>query len=394
MLNFQNDGEIDVEHAFTFGMSSKIKSNAIGFFGTGLKYAVAITLRNKGHIEIWSGTKKYAFTTKTETTRDGRKHDVVYMNRRRQPFTTELGTKWEPWQAFRELYCNALDENSGACTDRGVTPEKGKTTITVRNFPAMEKAYAERRTFMLEGEPIYRGLNVECYEGASSGIYYRGILVGKLEEPSLYTYNLTCACDLTEDRTLKYPFVAKAHAATFMAACRSKRILEKVMQAEDRGTFESQINYDHAGLDPSDEFLETCSNLRKAGVRVSENVRNYHDKFRAEGGDLEGIEPTEDEKALIMRSCMILRRALGLEIMDKVPIVLVNSLGTGIYGKAARGTIYLSRRCLDSGQIVVTGTILEEFGHIKLDWRDESRDMQNCLINYVATLAHKYAETL
>lgn len=46
MIIFRNKGVIDPKSITTFGVSSKENPGAIGFFGTGLKYAIAILLRH------------------------------------------------------------------------------------------------------------------------------------------------------------------------------------------------------------------------------------------------------------------------------------------------------------------------------------------------------------
>lgn len=46
MIIFRNAGTIDPKSITTFGVSSKENPGAIGFFGTGLKYALAILLRH------------------------------------------------------------------------------------------------------------------------------------------------------------------------------------------------------------------------------------------------------------------------------------------------------------------------------------------------------------
>ena len=43
---FTNQGEIDIRAVTTFGVSVKNDNSAIGMFGTGLKYAIAIILRH------------------------------------------------------------------------------------------------------------------------------------------------------------------------------------------------------------------------------------------------------------------------------------------------------------------------------------------------------------
>ena len=44
-VSFITPGQIDLENVFTFGISAKESDNPIGFFGTGLKFAIATLLR-------------------------------------------------------------------------------------------------------------------------------------------------------------------------------------------------------------------------------------------------------------------------------------------------------------------------------------------------------------
>lgn len=52
---FRNKGIIDPRSITTFGVSSKDSESAIGYFGTGLKYAIAILLREGCKIDIYTG---------------------------------------------------------------------------------------------------------------------------------------------------------------------------------------------------------------------------------------------------------------------------------------------------------------------------------------------------
>ncbi|WP_217468779.1 hypothetical protein, partial [Staphylococcus aureus] len=109
MIIFRNKGVIDPKSITTFGVSSKENPGAIGFFGTGLKYAIAILLREGCDITIHAGKRKLEFGIKRDRVRVD-DFNVVTMNNRRLGFTTEVGKTWEVWQAFRELYCNTMDE--------------------------------------------------------------------------------------------------------------------------------------------------------------------------------------------------------------------------------------------------------------------------------------------
>jgi len=55
-IAFQNDGELDLRLMATFGCSVKETNNPIGFFGTGLKYALAVLLRTGHKVTVHLGT--------------------------------------------------------------------------------------------------------------------------------------------------------------------------------------------------------------------------------------------------------------------------------------------------------------------------------------------------
>jgi hypothetical protein len=154
-VTFQNDGLIDLRAVTTFGVSSKETSNPIGYFGTGLKYAVAVLLRLGCEIELYLGEDtRYVFRArKTRIRVDD--FDVVTMtscdDTVELAFTTQLGRNWHAWQAFRELWCNAIDEGGDVYPDFR-PPRPGVTTIHVTGEPVVE-AYHKRDTIMLTGEP-------------------------------------------------------------------------------------------------------------------------------------------------------------------------------------------------------------------------------------------------
>lgn len=76
IISFQNPGLIEPEAFTTFGVSAKENDNPIGFFGTGLKYAIAIILRLGGKVEIWRGKNYYGFFP---VTKEFRGNPVTYV---------------------------------------------------------------------------------------------------------------------------------------------------------------------------------------------------------------------------------------------------------------------------------------------------------------------------
>jgi hypothetical protein len=142
MIVFQNKGEIDIRAIKTFGVNSKDnKESAIGYFGTGLKYAIAILLRAGATVSILTGGKMHRFSTEQTKIRNDH-FDIVRMNDEELGFTTELGKEWELWMAFREIYSNMLDEDGEA---KAVTflpdPDPEKTYVIVDRCKEFENCY-------------------------------------------------------------------------------------------------------------------------------------------------------------------------------------------------------------------------------------------------------------
>lgn len=201
MIIFRNKGVIDPKSITTFGVSSKENPGAIGFFGTGLKYAIAILLREGCDITIHAGKRKLEFGIKRDRVRVD-EFNVVTMNNRRLGFTTEVGKTWEVWQAFRELYCNTMDER-GEVFEASEVPEVAadETVIVVRGEKFLD-VWASRSDIILSSEPLERHKAVHIHPGPSPFVYYRGVRAYRLDNPSQFTYNIQKKLDLTEDRTI------------------------------------------------------------------------------------------------------------------------------------------------------------------------------------------------
>ena len=98
VVPFSNPGEIDPRMWATFGVSVKESAGAIGQFGTGLKYAIAVLMREGRSLEIVSKGNRYVFGVKQTDIR-GKDFMQITCNSEMLPFTTHLGAKWELWQA-------------------------------------------------------------------------------------------------------------------------------------------------------------------------------------------------------------------------------------------------------------------------------------------------------
>jgi len=239
MIILRNPGEIDLDVIKIMGVNVKDCDSPIGHFGTGLKYAIAVLLREKIDLCMFIGKNRYDFFSEAKTIR-GKEfevcqikgpYDVVEL-----PFTTEMGRDWESWMAYRELRSNCIDENGEQLTGDGARGEEGHTTFCIGDIDT-------RAVFLqdLEIPLLFRGDQIEIYKGESDYIFYRGIRAKKLKTHSMFTYNVLQECKLTEDRLLCYDHQIEHAINETIARMPDKAIIKSVVTAGS-GYFESSLN--------------------------------------------------------------------------------------------------------------------------------------------------------
>lgn len=377
-ITFQNDGLIDLRAVRTFGMSAKEGKNPIGFFGTGLKYAIAISLRLGCKVVLYRGLERYEFKT-TEARVRNSEFSIVTMNGEELGFTTDLGKTWEPWQAFRELYCNAIDEG-GAVHSGEVEPTPETTTIVISGHPLFT-AYCERDSIVLRGQPKWRTETAEVFERPTSFAYYRGIKVGKLPHDSLFTYNVLSPLELTEDRTIKYDYQFRTAVRDAILRFGPSDLAERFLRAPT-GSFEASMDMD-TYIEPSEAFMATLERLtfrhctNQSALRVYKRFKKC--ELLPDPTPLNRVEEKQLQRAIAFCEWM------GYPVRD-YEIVVTTDLGDRVWGRAYEGRIYLNRRAFMSGTKIVAGTLLEEYLHLKHGFLDESRDLQNFLLDALMSM--------
>lgn len=281
MIIFENDGEIDPQLISLIGVNVKETENAVGYFGTGLKYAVASLARWGESLTIQSGVAEFTFESE-ETQIRNKTFGVIVMRSKvdflRLGFTTELGKRWEPWMVYRELWCNAHDEPAPRVYQTSKMPaaQEGLTRAIVSG-PKIEHAHATRQDFILQGRaPLLAIDGLEIYEGASSRIFYRGIAVQTLDKPGLYTYNITESLYLTEDRTAGSwqtdPIIARG-----LTQIKDQKVIDATLTPPS-SAMESRLDYDYA-YEPGDMWQERAGHF--AASRPLEMPPTARNKFVA-----------------------------------------------------------------------------------------------------------------
>lgn len=390
-LVFKNVGEIDPMAIKTFGVNVKESDNPFGFFGTGLKYAIAIILRRRNAIRIYSGKTVHLFSTRKTTVR-GKEIQTVTMNRKVLGFTTEVGKTWKPWMAYRELRCNTLDEG-GTFYESEVLPEpeEGVTYVVVDDAEIL-KVHRNSRDYFLVSKPIAKAASLDIHPGATTCIYYQGVRVASLNNAMRYTYNLKGSVELTEDRTAKSEYRIKHDIVSAIAYwCDDEEILDNILLAPENAL---EHSFDFTYCSASEAFAKRVGyHLNRGEPKLNRTAVKACD-YRGFTSQLKDITDSLDEldKLRLKISCDFLA-SLGLDPRE-YPIKVVSSLGESVLGRAEDGTIFISKYTFDQGTKMLAGTLFEEWCHLKHGFSDETRNFQNFLIDKIMSMGERVLNQL
>ncbi len=402
-IYFANTTPIDFAAIELMGVSVKTGPSAIGFFGTGLKFAIACALRNGCKVSAWIAGEPWDFTLTLETIREKEFDRVVMRNPstgalRPLGFTTELGKHWHLWQAFREFESNCRDEDglSGPPSsefpflDAEYNTKWG--TIFAITSPAFDECWATRDQVFLPSKPLYtyEGI-VEIHPlGADPhAVFCKGVLAGRLDKPGMFTYN-SLNGTLTEDRTLNNLYLLGADAGRAFCAMAPENVIASVITARD-GNWESDW-YNWPSWD--------MNLYPKFEAAVEQNLRNpklnrHAKSIFLSNGDNETkqftrVEWNAERLATAVEALALLRR-LGPN-MNIEDFAVVDGLGPSVFGMVRKGKIYIARQTFDMGHRYLASTLFEEWLHKEQGLEDCSRELQNFLFERLATITERVME--
>lgn len=332
-------GKLDLRSLTVFGMNAKPETDTpIGYFGTGLKYAVAVLMRHRIPVSIWIDGKKWT-VEENETKFRGKDFGSIFLKNVRTvgwprtlelPFTTELGKNWEIWQAFRELESNTRDEKgmtftadvtkNGVYVIHGVQPEyqqdKGWTLICVEDERYVQAYHNKNEIFLEDGLTAQTSSEyLQVFARKSDWIYYRGIRIHKLKETANNTYNFLKFVELTEDRTAKYPYALEMDIERYLAhESKDSEIVERAVRAPPL-SYERTLSYDYT---PRGElFLDTVT-------RVGDDATDYAKSI------LRRDRPPEEPKKTYVNWIRDLIAAINRGDYDRVEEVIRDHASTTI----------------------------------------------------------------
>lgn len=393
---FENEGEIDARLIKTFGANVKENSNAIGFFGTGLKYAIAILTRENCRLEINSGTHTHTFGTECATIR-GADFEFVTMDGEPMGFTTEVGKNWEMWMAYRELFCNCQDEGGriyDVDTEEGdllPVPQEGKTIVVVdgREFIHVRSEH-DKHFLSVKGNPV-SSRNVDIYPGEDSHtLFYQGVAVGNLPRDVLgvNTYNFTRNLSLTEDRTYSHEGSVCRDVSCAVLGLTDRGLIRSILTAPE-ATFERSLDFNLIGAIATEQFLDVTKEQMEINIcGVNHSAVKLYERIKQERAKPAVFEPDEIETKILGRA-MSFCESLGYEITHSV--VLADNLGKGVLGLAKMDTneIYIARKTLERGIKQVVITLIEEQIHLEYGHADCTREMQEHLLHKMVSLGER-----
>ena len=390
MLKFFNPGEIDPRLITTLGVNVKDNDSAIGFFGTGLKYAIACCLRQHNSIEIHSGLRRFQFEIEPDTIR-GKEFQFINMVEAAKPplrlgFTTDFGKTWEPWMVYRELMTNAIDEYGDVEQVEGIAaPRASWTSIYVTGLDEVHAKRAE--TFLGARQPIATGPGLEVYEHSPGTVYYRGVRVHKIDGVVEFSYNLTDRLDLTEDRTMKYQWMLGEIISRGIVGCGNRQIMTRfILPMAD--SYEKGINW--AGAPDNEIFDGLVSDLFKSNAgRMNRSLWVRVERAKAKTGP-KVLQMSQVEAKQLAKAIVFLHQTIGIDPTG-FEIVLAENLGKGVMGLAKAKTMYIAREAFQQGTKRLAGTVFEEWAHLEHGFADYSQEFQNWLIDKVMSLGEEKA---
>ena len=386
ITSFINPGLIDLRCIQVMGVSVKENDNPIGYFGTGLKYAIAVLLREKHSITIWRGKDRYSFEARSEQIRE-KKFDLIYMTGPdgvavQLGITTDLGKNWKLWHALRELESNCRDEGGRSTSDTGPGPVEFNTLIEISGKPFWLE-YQKLHEIFLATSPIHLSTIFNVHSQGGEDLFYKGVRVGKMPKRSIFTYDFKSGLDLTEDRTVTDTYNLRYEVMNHALSCDDKSFIESLILAP-KETWEHSFNWGDAWKEPSKTFLKAVEkhklHCNKAAVRVWQEKTNQ-DIF-------EDFVPDEFESNMVAIAVEFCEK-IGFPV-SKFPIRYCVDLGEDVLARAQNGTILLSKRALAEGMKKLASTLIEEYVHLEHNFKDRSTQLQTYLFDKVVEMGERH----
>jgi hypothetical protein len=416
---FENKGEVPLNAFKLLGASSKRGSaTKIGYFGTGLKYAIAVMLKQGIDFKVYSGAKEVKIGTRKTKFID---EDILVMtvNGEKTSITLDAGIDWLPWFAIREIYSNTIDEGGAMSLNTELGPKAGHTRIFVdTEAEALKDVFQNwNNYFSMNRAPAFKNatgtLLPKLPTRPEFTAFRRGIRVHESRRHSIFDYDLQ-EVTINESRVAVYSFQVHEFASEILAASPLANIQEFLRLAQNprRAQYTEWQNefWDYTGTHSfGEDWLLALNDKRLVPADyaghydITETTQivpdKLLDKLKARFGDASNTAGDNRDKFTIMRvdkqplaKMLEVFELAGLDWeLDKIDIVQFND--KDLLGMAKDGRVLLSTQLFTPAhRHEIAATLLEEITHAKTGLSDGTRQMQNYLFNTITNMAKELFE--
>lgn len=412
-LRISNKGVMEPEAMLLLGASTKRgDSTKIGFFGSGLKYALAVLLRNKIHMHIFAGMNEIKITTEDIKFRE-QSFSRILVNGQPTSMTTEMGVDWEPWFALRELLCNAIDEGEHeiSVVDE-ILPIEGRTVFYIAMTENMMNVFQDWNKFFCEKRPdvVLQVGNNRVFVGSDFEfiVYRKGVRCHYNKHlHSLYHYDFDWV-KINESRVIQNEFEFQIDITKWIAKNADEEMARNILD-NWKGNYEGKLDWHWTSIEFSDAWLSVINGrdivpedvagyftefLRDGALKLPNSLCKglkefYKDKVHIVGmSDDKGgkffLEPTERQTKMLEEVKEFLLKA---DINIKATIKICKFRQAFIHGEANNddNEIYLSPDVFIQGKRYLLLVLVEEMCHLDSGAPDNSRRFQDYLINQFVT---------
>lgn len=411
-LTFYTPTTLDEAFIFTMGASVKKNDSPIGFFGTGLKYAIAVTLRLGGTIKIETPHCVYDFVSQPQTIRG----ELINMARcikqlkdeskttwnLQCPMTTDYGKTWEPWMVMRELWSNTQDEKGTVYDNDDFIPlgtdEMPEWTLITVDHPAIYDAWLTRDKYILNPlrKSIVQGDLVDIYHGHCDTIYYRGISVAAQPINAHLTYNFKAIYGgghLTEDRTVDTAYM-QGYVIGAIFSCKDAGILSTFCTAVcTPGTYEHGIGFSAWSLksEGTPELIEAAIRAyKRSGDDAPTSFKTLVFNYLKDLDPLQVYKKHEPDSTQERRlfECLQLLTDKGFNVTKYEFHLSYDTEAMGMASSSHKHIILNPKFTLDieRWEEQTCMTLIEEFTHLEAMAGDFTRGFQDALTKYIYDL--------
>lgn len=408
-LKISNTGEISANALRLMGATTKRGDDSqIGYFGTGNKYALAWLLKNDVPIRIFSGLNEIVIGTNL-CEFGGQSFSVITIDGAETSLTTDMGPSWEAWEIVREIYCNAIDAGDAEieCVET-IEPDNGITKFYIQLAEPIQDVMDNFNDyFSANRQPLFENEIGRIYPRENGIIYRKGIRCTGKPLKSAFDYDFN-SIELNENRRVAYSWTVNEKAWELISASENPMIFaEAVRQSCVPGSIESDLSY--ADLPSPNHNWETYFTDRIVATPEMRQLMTererlscsfVHSKILSKAQDALGsdainlpksidnsqniiyrrIETTPFTKQMLSESISFLSEA-GIQISYPISVVAFEDKRLMGLADSKHEAILIAETTFTVGKHQVIATLLEEYIHIKHGVHDETRAMQDAILN-------------